>query len=175
MRFIKFFLLLVVAVLSGCASGAVSSNMVSSDVQVANKHPYSVSVVVDGGKDTNPMWASQISNPEFQSAIAETLAKSGVFRTIIKDGNSDYLLEVNITALQQPVFGINFTVSMSTNWKLTSVKDKKPVMEQVIESSYTAGMGDSVVGVKRLRIANEGAARENIKEGASKLSAIRLP
>ncbi len=175
MKFVKLCLLLAVAILSGCASGAVSTNMVPENVQLTNKHPYSVSVLVDGGKETNPMWASQISNPEFQAAIAETLAKNGVFSTIIKDGNSDYLLEVNITALQQPVIGFSFTVSMSTNWKLTSVKDKKTVMEHIVASSYTAGMGDSVIGVKRLRIANEGAARENIKDGVNKISAIKLP
>jgi hypothetical protein len=35
-------------------------------------------------------------------------------------------------------------------------------------------MGDAFVGVERLRLANEGAAKENIAQGLSKISALNF-
>lgn len=47
-------------------------------------------------------------------------------------------------------------------------------MRKSITSSYTASMGDSLVGVTRLRLAVEGAARNNIKQGLEAIAAMNL-
>ena len=168
------FLVFVVAFFGGCASGAVSRNMVPKDFTVANNHPYSVMVKVEGGRETDAAGASQISSQEFQAAIVESLTTYGVFKTVLTEGNVDYNLEATILNLQQPLFGFNMTVTIETAWKLTNLKDDSTVMRENFTNSYTATPGDAFAGVTRLRLANEGAARENIRDALKKISEKKL-
>ncbi len=164
------FLVFVVALVGGCASGAVSRNMVPKDLTPANTHPYSVMVKVEGGLETSGASPPRISSPEFQSAIVESLMAYGVFRTVLTGGNTDYKLEVAILDLQQPLLGFDMTVTIETAWKLTNLKDGRTVMSENLTNSYSAAVGDAFVGVKRLRLATEGAARENIRDALKKIS-----
>ncbi len=50
----------------------------------------------------------------------------------------------------------------------------KLVWSDTIKSSYTAKVGEAFVVVERLKKANEGAARVNIREGTKRLSALSL-
>jgi hypothetical protein len=43
-----------------------------------------------------------------------------------------------------------------------------------LKASYTATMGDAFIAATRLRLATEGAARENIRLGLKKLSQLKL-
>ena len=47
-------------------------------------------------------------------------------------------------------------------------------MRKAILSSYTANMSDSFAGVTRLRLAVEGAARENIASGLKEISNLNF-
>ena len=168
------FLVFIAAFAGGCASGAMSRNMVPKDLTVANHHPYSVMVKVEGGRETSAASPSQISSPEFQSAIVESLMTHGVFKTVLTEGNTDYKLEVAILDLRQPLLGFNMTVTIETAWKLTNLRDGGTVMSENLTNSYTATVGDAFAGVKRLRLANEGAARENIRDALKKISEKKL-
>ncbi len=164
------FLVFVVAFFGGCASGAVSKNMVPKDFAVANIHPYSVLVKVEGGRETSAVGPSQISSQEFQDAVVESLRTYGVFTSVLTEGNTNYMLEAAILNLQQPVFGFNMTVTIETAWKLTNMKDGSTVMNENLINSYTATVNDAFAAVARLRLANEGAARENIRDALKKIS-----
>jgi hypothetical protein len=48
------------------------------------------------------------------------------------------------------------------------------VLREVIRTPFTAGFGDSVIGVKRLRLANEGSARVNIVALLKRLSDLKI-
>ena len=168
------FLLFVVAFVGGCASGGVSRNMVPKDFTVANTHPYSVLVKVEGGRETDAAGIPQISSAEFQAAIVESLTTYGVFKTVLTEGNTDYKLEAAIMNLQQPMFGFNMTVTIETAWKLTNLKDGSTVLSENLINSYTATVGDAFAGVTRLRVASEGAARENIRDALKKISGKKL-
>ena len=162
------------AVLSGCSTPATSKSMVVSTFSLQKVFPYSVSVNVLGGKETDAMDKSQISNEAFMQAIADSLYKSGLFSKIIHGKNADYLLNVMIFNLAQPSFGFSFTVKMEAVWSLAHADSKKVLMRESIRSSFTATMGEAFAGVTRLRIATEGAAQENIRLGIKKLSQLNL-
>ncbi|MEA3232968.1 MAG: hypothetical protein U9Q05_14525 [Thermodesulfobacteriota bacterium] len=166
------FILASILLVSGCASPSKSVNMVPKNLNIKNQYPYSVNVEVGGGSKTNPLWTSQISDQAFREAITNSLTQSGIFSKVINGSNADYLLEVIITNCNQPIVGFDMTVSMVTHWELTNLKTNKEIWEDFISSSYTATVGDAFAGIKRLRLANEGAARENIKEGISTLSSL---
>jgi hypothetical protein len=73
-----------------------------------------------------------------------------------------------------PNAGFDMTVTAVTEWQLTEVAGGRMVLEEYISTPFTATVGDAFTGVARLRLANEGAARENIKEGIRRLSELRL-
>jgi fructose-specific phosphotransferase system component IIB len=157
-------------VLAGCASGALKENMAAAAPSVAYKKTQnSVRVETRGGSDTGAMDSTNISNADLKSAIEASIAKSGLFRNVAQS-NSDYALSVTVTELTKPLFGGSFTVTMEAGWTLTKTSDNKVLLRKAIKSSHTASLGDSLVGVTRLRLAVEGAARSNIEQGLKAVS-----
>jgi hypothetical protein len=159
------------AVLAGCASPAVKENMAATPTVATKKLPYSVRVETRGGAETGAMDSSNVSNADLKAALEASIAKSGLFKTIVqgKDGG-DYELTVTVTQLTKPIFGGAFTVTMETGWSLVKVSDKSVVMRKGIKSQHTAELSDSLVGVTRLRLALEGAVRNNIAQGLQAIS-----
>ena len=84
------------------------------------------------------------------------------------------MISVSIVSMDQPIIGFSFTVKMETAWRLTEKNSGKVVWEQVINSEHTATTGDAFAGTKRLRLANEGAARNGIRQALTSLSDTAL-
>ena len=160
-------------VTNGCAARA--SRMVPLEFEVVNKHPHTVSISESiGGRETHPLWTSQISNSVFTDALNNALAQSGVFQAVIKGGDADYILDVTILDYDQPVVGLDFDVRMKTKWELTNAKTLVPVFSETFETTYRARFTDAFVGAERLQKANEGSVRTNIKEGIRRISMLNL-
>jgi len=160
---------------AGCASPAKPEAMVPKQFNIAHKHPYSTSLAVTGGRKTNPLWKSDISSEAFAQAVADSIKQSGVFSSVINQGDSDYRLDVTLVKVITPNFGFDLTVTAVTEWRLTQVASGKLVSEEYISTPFTATVGDAFAAIARIRVANEGAARENIKEGIRRLSELQLP
>lgn len=158
----------------GCATPAKSSSMIPTAPPSPRKSEHSLSVSTKGGQATNPLWTSQISSEAFQEAIVQALTDSGTFKTVVKDGVADLRLEVTIVNLDQPFMGASLTVTMVAAWKVTDTTSGRAVFNESITTPYTAKMSESLIAIRRLRLANEGAARENIKEGIRRLSGANL-
>ena len=158
---------------SGCAANA--SRMVPTDFEVVNKHHHTVSINESiGGRETNPLWTSQVSNSAFTEALSNALAKSGVFQAVIKGGGADYLLDVTILDYDQPWIGIDIDIRMKTKWELADAKTLVPVWSDTFETTYRAKLSDALIAAERLQKANEGSVRTNIKEGIRRLSILSL-
>lgn len=161
--------------LGGCAAPAHKENMSAAPSAVTNKFPYTVQVDTRGGSDTGAMDSSNISNADLKSAIESSISQSGLFKSVVQGKNGgDYELSVSVTQLDKPVFGAAFTVTMEAGWTLVKASDKSVVMRKAIRSQHTAQMSDSLIGVTRLRLAVEGAARNNITEGMKAISDLKL-
>jgi len=167
----KTLLIILSCLLSGCA--AQSNNMIVSHCKISNKHPYTVSVKVFGGRETNPLWTSQISNSALCSAIEKSILESGLFEAI-STKKAGYKLEVAIERITQPVIGLDFKMVMLAKWTLTERAQQKIIWSDSIKSRYTAKLGDAFVAAERIQKANEGVARENIKKGIYELSLLQL-
>ncbi len=169
-------LIIVTAVLglAACASPASREAMSAASVTVTKKHPYSVSVTTQGGNETSAMTSSSVSNEDLKSAIETSIVESKLFKSVVQGKNGDYQLTVTVIQLSKPMFGASFTVDMEAGWALTKVSDNTVVMRKVIKSSHTATMGDALVGVTRLRLAVEGAARNGIVQGLQAISELNL-
>jgi uncharacterized lipoprotein YajG len=163
-----------IVLLAGCATSANRDAMTAGSISSAKKNPYSLSVKTGGGNETSAMGSSEISNDDLRAAIEKSVTQSALFKEVVQGKNGDYELSVTVARLSKPTFGASFTVDMEAGWSLVKASDKSVVMRKSITSSYTASMGDSLVGVTRLRLAVEGAARNNIKQGLEAIAAMNL-
>jgi len=157
--------------LSGCASPAMHENMVVSGEQLrvvvpgSKFHNKISKITVTGGSETIPIWTSQVSSESFQLALSESLNKAG-----LATEQGPYSLNANLVALDQPLLGVGMTVRASVDYKIKDEATGSVLFDETIDSAYTATMSDAVIGVKRLRLANEGAIRRNIEQFLKKIN-----
>jgi hypothetical protein len=159
--------------MSGCAQPSKPDAMVVHVVGPVHKTEADVSVAVSGGKETSKMGASQISDEAFATALRGSLEEAGLFRTVSTEG-ARYRLTGFIGKVDQPMMGFSMTVKMEVSYTLKDTQSGTAVWTKDIESEYTAKASAAFAGVERLRLANEGAARENIRQAVTELQALTL-
>lgn len=164
------------AILIGCATPAAIEQMavMLPMTQTNSTFKNSISVAdVTGGKDTNPMWTSQVSSDGFRRAIEQSLENAGMFNKFIT--GSRYQLTADLTRLDQPFMGFNMTVTSTVRYSLIESQSRKEVYTRVIDISHTATVSDALGGAQRLKLASEGAIKFNISSLINDLIALKLP
>jgi hypothetical protein len=162
-----------IAILSGCAQASKPDAMVVHVVAPVHRAEADVSVAVSGGKETSKMGASQISDDAFATALKGSIEDAGLFRKVSAEG-ARYRLTGFIGKVDQPMMGFSMTVKMEVSYTLKDMQAGTTVWTKDIESEYTAKASAAFAGVERLRLANEGAARENIRQAVTELTALTL-
>lgn len=159
--------LLSVALVGACAAPASRDEMNISEadrVLYQEARPLTGKVVVGevkGGQDTNPAWTSEIGSIEFKGALEDSLKTARLSSSFAL---ADYVLDAELLEVDQPHFGFTFTVKTTVHYVLKEKSSNRTVIDQVITADGTATTGDAFSGVKRLEIANEKSAQENIKK-----------
>lgn len=165
---VKNLTLVVLASLSlaACASGAKPGAMMVPVTEAAlidaSSPLYKAIAVgnVTGGKKTNPMWTSEVSNEAFIEALTQSLSA----HTMLAVEGAKYQLTAELLEVKQPLMGFNLTVTSKVKYTLTAVDGGAVLFQKEIVTPYTAKMGEAFVGVERLRLANEGSIRTNIQD-----------
>ncbi|MDO9597940.1 MAG: hypothetical protein Q7J47_09480 [Azoarcus sp.] len=160
--------------LAGCASSANRAAMVPGDLKPAKQHAHSVAVKTSGGSPTGAMDSSNISDEDLKAAIEDSIVQNKVFNSVVQGKAADYDLMVSIVHLNKPMFGLSFTVELEATWVLVKQSDRSVVFKRSVKSSHTATFSDAAVAITRLRLALEGAARNNIEQGLTAISALSL-
>lgn len=170
-------LILSALTLTGCATAARSDAMVASSVvapiaaNASKKLLGNIAISdVTGGTSTNPMWVSKVGGPEFEKALEASLRGSGFLSANRQSG--DYKLVADLREVNQPMIGIDMTVTSSVEYQLIERATGKNIYRETISAPYTAKMSDSFLGSERLRLANEGSIRANIERLIQRLSAL---
>jgi hypothetical protein len=168
-------LLGMVAMLAACASGARPGAMTAplDTAHIINQSsPFYMAVAVKsvgGGRETNPLLQSQVSTPDFTTALQQSLQ----LNTMLATGNPKYNRTATIEDLKQPMIGFGMTVTAKVHYVVEPSTFGPPVFDQTITTPYTAAFGDAFVGVERLRLANEGAVRTNITDFIKALAEVK--
>jgi hypothetical protein len=165
--------LVAASLLSGCATASKADAMVAKPVAVTHASSSDVSVTVAGGQDTSKMGASQISDDAFAQALRDSITQSGLFKAVAATGGR-YKLSAFIGKVDQPTLGFSMTVKMEVSYTLVDTTSGKAVWSKNIASEHTAKASEAFAGVTRLRLANEGAARDNIEQALSEMSTLKL-
>ena len=105
------------------------------------------------------MWVSEVGNPEFSEALRHALAT----HAMLADGKGKYDLTATLIKLDQPILGIDMTVTAEVEYALTDSASGKQLWSERVNLPYTASFSDAFLGMERLRLANEGAIRVNIE------------
>jgi len=154
---------LCVGVLAGCATSATHQAMTVQPQAAAVVNPKLKSAIrvdaVTGGKDTNPLWTSQVDDAGFKKALEDSLAIAGYLATG-NNANAPYTLSAELKELDQPLLGFTFDVKSSVVYKLSGNGSTK---DYPVTATGTATVSDAFVAIERLRIANEKSIQENIK------------
>lgn len=159
--------------LAACAAaskpGAMVANVTEATIiqDTSQLHENVTVGEVGGGKDTNPLWASKVSSVDFAEALRQTFAAHAMLAT----DEGDYRLDAELVKLKQPFAGFNMTVTSIVDYTLTHVESGEVVLEETVETAYTAKAGDAFMGVKRLQLANEGSIKGNISTLIEKMIA----
>jgi hypothetical protein len=167
-------LLAAVTLVSGCATASKPDAMALPQiVQPVRKADGDVSIAVSGGKDTSKMGASQISNEAFAQALGTSLEANNLFSSLSSSA-ARYRLTAFIGEVDQPMMGFSMTVKMEVSYALKDSQSGGTVWTQDVKSEYTAKASAAFAGVERLRLANEGAARENIRQAITSLAQAKF-
>lgn len=145
----------------GCATSAKPDGMVATRAVPVAGAAETVSIRVCGGRPTFPLGRSQISNDGLYEAVARSLWESGLLRPVY-DAVGDYHLDVCIASVDQPHWAFPMTVELVTEWALTPRDWSSPLWEDTLHVRHTEPFEREFFGIKRLRLATEGAARETI-------------
>lgn len=174
---------LLLATLGACAQPASYAAMVvdaqAVDTARGPAPSYRETLVVapvSGGKETSPLWTSQVGNAEFQEALTRSLIATKLASANIllnpSAANGRYRLEAVLQNLQQPLMGFDLTVTATVAYKLTEISTGALVYESTLVTPATATMGDSVIAIERLKLANEKAIRANLTRLVGELYAL---
>lgn len=113
--------------LGGCASGATAEGMtVRSPGLKASASPEVATAVavgvVSGGEKTEPLWTSQISNPDFKKALVSSLRAAGL---LADSAHAKYVVTAEMVALAQPLAGFNMTVTSRIRYTTQGVEERR--------------------------------------------------
>jgi len=170
-------LVLLVGV-TGCSSTPKIAHMIpeGDDATFASTDAALVVGTVQGGEASSAWEGSRISASEYRLALIQALQQSNLFTEVAAEagGEADYELATFLLSQQQPAGGFGMTVDLVVRYQLIDRRTGSDVFNDKVVSSYRAGVGDAFVGTKRLRKANEGAVRENIKQLLQQIDGLSL-
>ncbi|WP_376098055.1 hypothetical protein ACE7GA_07905 [Roseomonas sp. CCTCC AB2023176] len=163
--------LALLVMLAACASGATPGAMTPpiSEATLISQNSALRSAVdvgrVTGGSETNPLLASSVSDADFATALRQSLRTHAMLAL----GGERFRLEATLLELRRPFGGFDLEVTAGVSYRLIRVADGQEVFTREIRNAYTAPFSSSFLAVERLRLANEGAVRENIRQLLSAL------
>ncbi len=159
--------------LSGCSTPATSQAMTvkpGTTAPLNAKLKGAVSVgAVTGGKDTNPLWTSQVDNAGFRKALTDSLAITGYLSANPASAPAPYEVTATLESLEQPLFGLTFDVKSKVMYRFKGAGEVRAIP---VYATGTATTSDAFVAVERLRIANERSIMENIREFINQLGRL---
>lgn len=164
----------VMATLAGCATPVSHETLVPVKLDVVKHHPQSVAVIASGGSETSATGKPQVSDSELQMAVSEAIKQTQTFSRVVDGKNGDYILTVTVFNVTQPSFGLSFTVNVEMGWTLARADNGAKVWQESIKSAHTVSATEAFVGATRLKLATEGAIRNNVSQGLTKISALSL-
>lgn len=148
------------AALAGCATqGAMTVVDVGASGPSVAKYRNAVAVrSVSGGQAMNVLTIPGVTDEPFKAALEASLQAKGY---LAGAGAARFTIDAEIQNLDQPVIGLTYDVTASVVYKVSGAG---PGATYPISAKGTAALSDSPIGADRIRIANERAMQQNIRQ-----------
>ncbi len=163
--------------MGGCASPATAQGMTVTSADIGKEKPpaqlaasFGVQEVA-GGSETHAVDQTKIADRDFESALQSSLATAGL---LAKGGSAKYQVKATLLQLEQPMAGIDMTVITHVRYVVSERATGRAVFDEMIVASYTAHLGDAAIGLTRMRLATEGAARKSIASFIEKVRTTKI-
>jgi hypothetical protein len=160
-------------VLEGCSNTPRVNEMVPGAIDISHKHAGSVYVQATGGQSTSAMSGAYLGNPEFKQAIEQAITKFEIFASIAPTSVSDYTLNVEFDS-DAPSWGFNMTVDHRAHWKLSRTGSPQMLLDEQIDSSSKATVGQAFDAATRRKLGIEQAAKLNVEAGLKRVGQIEF-
>jgi len=164
---IKFTLIALMFLLLGaCAGGprleAMVPDVATNAVIAENSSLWKSTGIgeISGSTKTNKLWKTQITNEVFAKALRQSFG----LHAVLSEGVGKYKASAKLKELRQPFLGFELAVTARVEYTVTRTSDKFIVFNRMITETYTSTLKDSYVFSDRLKLANEGAIKDNIKK-----------
>lgn len=162
----------------GCSAPVTVQNMTPEALNIVNRYPYSVNVLVKG--DTN-LSASrnkkedEVDREKVQQVIESSIVTSGLFRSLAPPEEADYLLEVVVfrANIKGPATA-KITTVVPLSWILSKREPRESIYQVRTAYEITVKFREKLGGANRYTLANEGSVREGIKRALSEISKLKL-
>ncbi len=164
--------LLLLAGATGCAPPPTNSAMVPEAPPAgapasAYRNAMTVGSVVPG-RDGGTPWTSAVGPDQVREALGETLAAAGLAAA----GNGRYRLDATLLTLSRPYAGFAMSVTAAIAYRLTEAATGRVVYEKTVTGLGDASLGDAITSENRLRIAEQRAVRDNLRQLLQDLSVL---
>lgn len=171
MRFFKLFIILIfTGLLFGCVSPAQVDKMAAKETTTMifsenlHKNIKLNEVGSIGGYGI-------VKGSDFELALFKTLKNLDL---IALNNTPKYELSAQVMDIKEPLGGGSLTVTSKIKYLLIENSTQKVLINKTISSPYTAHFSDALIGVTRLKLANEGSVRINIMSFLKELSELQL-
>ena len=105
-------------------------------------------------------FSAQVSDEALADALTAALRQNG----LLSVDEGVYSVVPRLVHLEQPMAGFDMTVTATINYLVKATDTGSVVLDKTISSTFTAGATSAFAGATRVRLANEGAVRDNISE-----------
>ena len=140
----------LVCALTACSTAPQLESMVPAPAASAYPSAGRTLTISPQGQD------NQISYSDFRGALIRAIDQSGLFASIDAD-EAGYELIPTIMRVEK-----GLPINVRIRYLLRDRATEETLMDATLQSSGSAGLGDSVWGWRRIRLATEKAVRNNI-------------
>ncbi len=125
---------------------------------------------IEGGSITTGVNPSQVDNEALRGALELTMVSHRIYAA---PSQARYRLSGILQELRQPFFAFDMTVTSNILWTMVEAASGTAVWQDLVVTPHTARLGEALLGVERLRVANEGSIKANLTELMRRLANFR--
>jgi hypothetical protein len=168
---------ILLVLLLSCSRNVKVENMMPSELNVVNRHPYTVSLTVKGqmGLSSARGRKDDIDHERLTHVIHKSISESGLFKAIVSEQEADFLLDVIV--FRSNVVGTataKVTTVVPMNWVLMRREPRGSVYEKRTAHQVSVRARDNLGGANRFSTANEGSVQKSIEEAIFNISQLDL-
>jgi hypothetical protein len=149
----------IAPVLAACATPQAMTVDSGAVVNAIPKYRNAIAVrSVTGGRVMNALTVMGVENEPLKAALESSLAANGY---LARSGTPKFYVDAEIVNLDQPLIGLDLDVTADVTYKVSGAG---AAATYPVKTTARATFSDSPIAVDRMRIANERAMRQNIKQ-----------